>query len=65
MKDITTLVNDIENVILGLNGWDDALGTEMGSSIASIYKSRFGKPQEPRGYLSMSSLGTPCDRKLW
>ena len=65
MKDITTLVNDIENVILGLNGWDDALGTDMGSSIASIYKSRFSKPQPPRGYLSMSSLGTPCDRKLW
>jgi len=65
MKDITTLVADIENVILGHNGWDDALGSAMGSKIASIYKSRFGKPQEPRGYLSMSSLGTPCDRKLW
>jgi len=65
MKDITTLVGDIENVILGLNGWDDALGQQMGSDIASIYKTRFGKPQEPRGYLSMSSLGTPCDRKLW
>ena len=65
MKDITTLVGDIESVILGLNGWDDTLGQQMGSDIASIYKSRFGKPQEPRGYLSMSSLGTPCDRKLW
>ena len=60
-----TLVADMENVILGLNGWDEALGTTMGNDIAKVFKDRFGAPQEPRAYLSMSSLGTPCNRKLW
>lgn len=64
-KTIDTLVEDMENVIYGLNGWDKALGATMGQNIADIIEQRFGKPQEPRGYLSMSSLGTPCKRKLW
>jgi hypothetical protein len=64
-KDISTLVTDIEEVIYGLKGWDYLVGQDMGTRIAQLAKSRFDKPQEPRGYLSMSSLGTPCDRKLW
>lgn len=64
-KDITTLVSDMEEVIYGLKGWDYLVGQDMGTRIAQLAKSRFDKPQEPRGYLSMSSLGTPCDRKLW
>lgn len=65
MPNITTLVDDINDVIKGLKGWDKAIGSHMGDAIADIYNNRFGKPQEPRGYLSMSSLGTVCDRKLW
>lgn len=64
-KTIDTLVKDLEETILGLNGWDDVVGQAMAGNIASMAKSRFGKPQEPRGYLSLSSLGTPCERKLW
>jgi hypothetical protein len=64
-KTIETLVEDMENVILGNNGWDYLLGQNMASTVAVLAKSRFDKPQEPRGYLSMSGLGTPCDRKLW
>jgi hypothetical protein len=64
-KDITTLVADMEEVVYGLKGWDCLVGQDMGTRIAQLAKSRFDKPQEPRGYLSMSSLGTPCDRKLW
>ena len=64
-KDISTLVTDMEEVIYGLKGWDYLVGQDMGTRIAQLAKSRFDKPQEPRGYLSMSSLGTPCDRKLW
>lgn len=64
-KQIDTLVEDMEAVILGLNGWDNAIAKTMSDNITSMSDSRFSKPQEPRGYLSMSSLGTPCHRKLW
>tara|TARA_R110000823_G_scaffold46965_12_gene120203 strand:- start:10 stop:876 length:867 start_codon:yes stop_codon:yes gene_type:complete len=60
-----TLVEDMEDVILGANGWDQWLGQTMADTISSMAGDRFSKPQEPRGYLSMSGLGTPCNRKLW
>jgi MoaA/NifB/PqqE/SkfB family radical SAM enzyme len=37
----------------------------MGKNIGEVASKRFSKPQEPRGYLSLSSIGTPCKRKLW
>ena len=64
-KTIDTLVQDMESVILGNDGWEHTLGQVMADTIAQQASDRFSKPQEPRGYLSMSSLGTPCDRKLW
>jgi len=65
MKKIETLVEDIEQTILGYNGWDKALGDWMANNISRMAEQRFSKPQEPRGYLSLSSLGTSCERKLW
>lgn len=65
MKTIDTLVRDIESTIFGLNGWDKALGDFMANNISDMAEQRFGKPQEPRGYLSLSALGTQCERKLW
>ena len=65
MKKINTLVEDIEQTILGYNGWDKVLGDFMASNISRMAEQRFSKPQEPRGYLSLSSLGTTCERKLW
>ena len=65
MKSIETLVEDMETVILGNKGWEHTLGQDMANTIALQARDRFSKPQEPRGYLSMSSLGSPCDRKLW
>ncbi len=65
MKDISTLVEDMEDVIYGNKGWDKAIGDQMAANYSDIVADRFGKPSEPRGYLSMSSLGTPCSRKLW
>ena len=64
-KTIDTLVKDIEDTILGLNGWDETVGNFMAKNIATLAENRFKKPQEPRSYLSLSSLGTPCKRKLW
>ena len=64
-KKIDTLVEDMYNVIEGKGGWTDAIGSLMGEGIATVANQRFGKPQEPRGYLSLSSIGSPCQRKLW
>ena len=64
-KQIATLVEDMESVIYGNKGWDETIGQVVGTNIAQMAQDRFKAPQEPRGYLSMSSLGTPCSRKLW
>jgi len=65
MKKIDTLVEDLESVIYGQGGWNGTIGSMLGNNIAMSANKRFSKPQEPRGYLSLSSIGTPCKRKLW
>lgn len=64
-KTLDTLVDDIYEVVRGKGGWSKVIAEAMGSSIATLATERFGKPQEPRGYLSLSSVGTACKRKLW
>jgi CRISPR/Cas system-associated exonuclease Cas4 (RecB family) len=64
-KTIDTLINDMNNVILGLGGWDEAITKYLAESISKVAEDRFSKPQEPRGYLSLSALGDPCERSLW
>ena len=65
MKKIDTLIDDIESVIYGLGGWTRSIALNLGQNIGISANKRFSKPQEPRGYLSLSSVGTPCKRKLW
>jgi hypothetical protein len=65
MKEIRTLVEDMNEVIKGNGGWNETISALMGDNIAMTANQRFSKPQEPRGYLSLSSIGTPCKRKLW
>lgn len=65
MKQISTLVTDMEEVIKGYGGWTSTISKTFGKNIATTADMRFSKPQEPRGYLSLSSIGTPCKRKLW
>jgi len=65
MKTIDTLIADMQEVIKGQGGWSGTQGSILGRSIALVANKRFSKPQEPRGYLSLSSIGTPCKRKLW
>lgn len=64
-KTIDTLVQDMHDVIEGRGGWTGNLGSIMGNGIATVANQRFSKPQEPRAYLSLSGIGTPCQRKLW
>ena len=64
-KSLDTLVEDIYRVVEGKGGWD-AVSTEfLSSSIATVAEARFSQEQVPRDYLSLSGIGSPCDRKLW
>ena len=65
MKTIDTLVDDIAEVVKGNGGWDNTITHFLSESIAEVAKARFSAKQQPRGYLSLSSIGTPCKRKLW
>jgi hypothetical protein len=65
MKKIDTLVEGIESVIRGEGGWNKVIADSLAQNISTMATSRFGAAQEPRDYLSLSSIGTPCDRKLW
>ena len=65
MKKIDTLVRDIYKTVEGKGSWDDVVSSTFGSNLSSVASQRFSSPQEPRGYLSLSSVGTPCKRKLW
>lgn len=65
MKKIDTLVDDIYRVVEGKGGWDKTLTDYLSQSIAQIAEDRFSQEQKPRDYLSLSMLGTPCDRKMW
>ena len=65
MTKIETLVDDIYKVIQGEGGWNKTISTGMAMAVASSANNRFSKPQKARGYLSLSSIGTPCKRKLW
>lgn len=65
MKTIDTLVGDIYEVIKGNGGWNATISQTLGKDISNLAAERFTNRQEPRGYLSMSSLGTPCKRKIW
>lgn len=65
VKQIDTLVEDIYEVVKGKGNWTGTLGSFLGKGIALVANQRFSKPQEPRSYLSLSSIGMPCKRKLW
>jgi hypothetical protein len=65
MADIKTLVDDLYSVLEGRGGWTGARGSAMGSTISLLANKRFSNPQEPRRYLSLSSVGSDCKRKLW
>ena len=65
MKSIDTLCYDIQQTLLGLGGWDKAISEVFGNDLKEISFQRFNKPPTVRKYLSLSSIGTPCSRKLW
>ena len=64
-KSINTLVEDIYRVVEGKGGWDATVTEFLSSSISQVAEARFSGVQKPRDYLSLSGIGSPCDRKLW
>jgi CRISPR/Cas system-associated exonuclease Cas4 (RecB family) len=64
-KSLDTIVEDIYRVIEGKGGWDATVTEFFSTTLASVAEARFSQEQQPRDYLSLSALGSPCDRKLW
>lgn len=62
---ISTLVEDINNVIEGNGGWDETISQYFKESVSDVVDTRLTAQEESRGTLRMSNLGTPCTRKLW
>ena len=48
MKTIDTLIKDLEGVLLGVGGWNEAISSEMGKAVSDTALARFSKPQAPR-----------------
>jgi hypothetical protein len=66
MKDISTLVKDIYEVIDGKGGWDETVQEFFLSSIGPVMQERLKEGTAERsGTLRLSGMGSPCDRKLW
>ena len=64
-KKLGTIVEDIYRVVEGKGGWDATVTEFFSSSLSSIAEARFSQEQVPRDYLSLSGIGSPCDRRLW
>ena len=64
--DITTLVDDIYGVVQGNGGWDKVVNDYFVSNLGETMMKRLGPSAPyPKGTLRMSSIGQPCERKLW
>lgn len=66
MKTIDTLVEDIYAVVSGNGGWDETVNEYFKGNLGDTMMSRLSpKTEYPKGTLRMSSIGQPCERKLW
>lgn len=63
-KTISTLVEDIQQVIINGGGWGK-VQESFTKDLNKVLEGRLGPPQERKPSLRMSNLGTPCTRKLW
>jgi CRISPR/Cas system-associated exonuclease Cas4 (RecB family) len=65
IKQIETLLDDINKVLQGSGGWDSTVSQFFSEGLVELVDDRFTKKQEVRNYLSLSQVGDPCRRKLW
>lgn len=65
-KTLDTLVDDIYSVVSSRGGWDTAVTEFFSGGMRDIAVSRLEEEEQSREpTLRMSSMGTPCKRKLW
>ena len=64
-KTIDTLIPDILSVVRGQGGWNKCFSKALGKDIKDLSRERFCQSEKVRKYLSMSSIGAPCKRKVW
>ena len=65
MKTIDTLVEDIYAVLQGGAGFTAQNEGEVAGDIEGLLYTRLRHKEKPRNYLSMSSVGSQCDKQLW
>lgn len=66
MKNINTLVEDINSVLAAKGGWDAAVNEVFMKEMGETAMRRLTPSTAPRTKnLRMSNIGTPCTRKLW
>ncbi len=66
MKNINTLVDDINEVLKGKGGWTEAINEVFMKDMGETAKRRLSPSEDPRvKTLRMSNIGQPCKRKLW
>lgn len=63
-KKIDTLIDDIYAVVENSGGWDEVITHYFSEELKNLAHRRFVDNKE-RNYLSLSAVGTPCQRKLW
>lgn len=65
-KTIKTLIKDIHHVLETGEGWTDEISQWVADDISKSLSRQFNSiGQERKRTLRPSSLGTPCERKLW
>ena len=69
-KDISTLVPDIQKLLLEGKGWDSLSTARLSGTVGKVLEERLVKEKRDvnplaRSGLRMSSIGQPCTRKLW
>lgn len=64
-KSIQTLKSDIENVLSTGEGWTEDIAAWVGEQISKGLTRQLTPKLNSVGTLRMSSLGQPCERKLW
>ena len=65
-KNISTLVDDMYDVVSGKGGWDAVVNEHFKDSLGKVMTTRLDPTSSyPTGTIRMSSIGQPCTRKFW
>lgn len=65
MKTISTLIDDMYEVVEGKGGWDATVSEFFGNWLAEKSLENFGEERSHRDWLGLSAVGKPCDRQKW